>query len=73
VNSVLWEKCRRSDWSLDLHLAARHTGCLITAEADGYLACVEAICPIRSRQVAALAIANALRIVAESYAAKEKI
>lgn len=61
---IIWENCRRLDGSIDLQKAARHSGCKITDSMDMYLALVEELNPIKSRQVAALAIANALAIYA---------
>ncbi len=62
MTPVDWETCRRPDWSYDLRAAARHTGCKITEQMDRYLAFVEEIRPVTSRQIAALSIATAMAL-----------
>jgi hypothetical protein len=62
MSPIIWENCRRLDGSIDLEKAAQHTGCFFSNHALNYLVTVEKIKPILSRQVAALAIANALEM-----------
>lgn len=66
MSPILWDSCRRSDGSFNLEAAAKHTGCWFSNHALNYLCAVEKIRPITSRQVAALAIANALEISSKS-------
>ena len=61
---IIWDSCRRKNGTIDLQLAARHTGCRFTEKADAYLRCIEEVMPINSRQTAALAIVTALHISA---------
>lgn len=77
MSPVNWDSCRRNNGTLNLERAARQTGCWLSDRALGYLGAVEAVRPIHSRQVAALAIANALDISArepqsEGISTKEK-
>lgn len=60
--AVQWESCYRKDRSINLRLAATHTGCKVTEDAYQYLDFVEKIRPITSRQLAALAIATAFAL-----------
>ena len=62
IAKVNWEGVRRRDGSYDLGLVAQHTGCKITHEMNVYLALVERIKPIESRQAAAIAVATALAL-----------
>ena len=59
---INWDGCRRKDWSIDLRKAAHQTGCKITEDMDRYLAFAEEVRPVKSRQVAALAIATAMAL-----------
>ena len=57
-----WEMCRRHNGTIDLRKAARWTGCRITQQADDYLAMIESMARITSRQIAAVALVTALEI-----------
>lgn len=59
---VLWDACKYRDGSYDLRKAAHMTGCKITEPMDNYLAFVENIRPVTSRQIGALAIATAMAL-----------
>lgn len=65
IAKIVWGNCRRGNETIDLRLAARMTGCRLTEKGLGYLSLIEEIYPTRSRQVAAVAIANALALEAE--------
>lgn len=70
MSPIIWENCRRSlDGTIDLEKAAKHTGCWLSNHALNYLCALEKIHPISSRQVAAIAIANALEMSSRSTAA----
>ncbi len=62
MSRVLWDNCRRADRSINLSVAATMTGCKITTKAHHYLALVEKIMDITSRQAAAVAIATAIEM-----------
>lgn len=62
MSPVIWDNCRRADGSINLELAARHTGCHVTDRVVDYLRFVENIRPVKSRQVAALSIATAFAL-----------
>lgn len=64
MTPIQWEKCRQADGSINLEVAATHTGCFFTEGAIEYLRMVEKLKSVTSRQIAALAIASALEISA---------
>ena len=70
--AVNWDSCYRADRSINLHLAARHTGCKVTDEHDRYLTFVEKIRPVTSRQIAALSIATAFALYPPAAAQERK-
>lgn len=70
MSPILWDRCRRQNGSINLQQAARQTGAWFSDHALRYLDVLEELKPIESRQVAALAIANALEI--SSRAAAER-
>lgn len=59
-----WERCRRDNGTIDLQKAAKSTGCYISEYAYNYLAMVERLARITSRQIASVALASALEISA---------
>lgn len=68
MNSFNWENCRRPNGTLDLVQALLDAlpemrGITRTAKAIEYLAEVEDLTPIRSRQAAAIAVAHAMSMV----------
>lgn len=72
MSPIIWENVRRADGSINLRLAAEHTGCYVGERAAAYLNFVEQIRPVTSRQIAALAVATAFALDAHSAAPHEE-